>query len=188
MCFLSKKLIHAKWKVCFCFCYTFVTSQTSTSISCTERPTFCINFSEIWQRQTACILITQFPHIWVSETKTRWKTWRRRSHRRRSVRKVVLRNFAKFTGKHLRQSLLFNKVSGLDTSGRQLLSVLCNFGTDHEFYGSTFRRILEKFLAEFFKSPYSWNLEFLGRVFHHDLCKFVYWKHWSSFFRNSFQI
>ena len=28
-----------------------------------------------------------------------------------SVRKALLRNFAKFTGKHLCQSLLFNKVS-----------------------------------------------------------------------------
>ena len=31
----------------------------------------------------------------------------------RSVRKGVLRNFAKFTGKHLWQSLFFNKVAGL---------------------------------------------------------------------------
>ena len=30
-----------------------------------------------------------------------------------SVRKRVLRNFAKFTGKHLRQSLSFNRVAGL---------------------------------------------------------------------------
>ena len=29
------------------------------------------------------------------------------------LRKVVLRNFTKFTGKHLCQSLLFNKVAGL---------------------------------------------------------------------------
>ena len=29
------------------------------------------------------------------------------------MKKSVLRNFAKFTGKHLRQSLFFNKVSGL---------------------------------------------------------------------------
>ena len=28
-------------------------------------------------------------------------------------KKGVLRNFAKFTGKHLRQSLFFNKVAGL---------------------------------------------------------------------------
>ena len=37
----------------------------------------------------------------------------RSSHCRRSVRKGVLRNFAKFTGKYLHQSLFFNKVAGL---------------------------------------------------------------------------
>ena len=37
----------------------------------------------------------------------------RSSHPRCSVKKGVLRNFAKFTGKHLCQSLFFNKVSGL---------------------------------------------------------------------------
>ena len=37
----------------------------------------------------------------------------RSSHQRCSVRKGVLRNFTKFTGKHLRQSLFFNKVAGL---------------------------------------------------------------------------
>ena len=36
----------------------------------------------------------------------------RSSHRRCSVKKGVLRNFAKFTGKHLCQSLFFNKVAG----------------------------------------------------------------------------
>ena len=34
------------------------------------------------------------------------------SRRRCSVRKVFLRNFTKFTGKHLCQSLFFNKVAG----------------------------------------------------------------------------
>ena len=38
---------------------------------------------------------------------------RRSSHRRCSVRKGILRNFTKFTGKHLCQSLFFNKVAGL---------------------------------------------------------------------------
>ena len=33
----------------------------------------------------------------------------RSTHRRCSVRKGVLRNFAKLTGKHLRQSLFYNK-------------------------------------------------------------------------------
>ena len=37
----------------------------------------------------------------------------RSSHRRCSLRKGVLRNYVKFTGKHLCQSLLFNKVAGL---------------------------------------------------------------------------
>ena len=39
--------------------------------------------------------------------------WFRGSHRRCSVRKGVLRNFAEVTGKHLSQSLFFNKVAGL---------------------------------------------------------------------------
>ena len=37
----------------------------------------------------------------------------RSSQRMCSVRKGVLRNFAKFTGKHLCQSLFFNKIAGL---------------------------------------------------------------------------
>ena len=37
----------------------------------------------------------------------------RSSHQRCSVRKGILRNFAKFTGKHLCQSLFLNKVVGL---------------------------------------------------------------------------
>ena len=36
----------------------------------------------------------------------------RSSHRRCSVKKGVLRNFTKFTGKHLCQSLFFSKVAG----------------------------------------------------------------------------
>ena len=38
----------------------------------------------------------------------------RSSHQRCTVRKGVLRNFAKFTGKHLYQVLFFNKVAGSD--------------------------------------------------------------------------
>ena len=34
------------------------------------------------------------------------------SHQRCSIKKGVLRNFAKFTGKHLCQSLFFNEVAG----------------------------------------------------------------------------
>ena len=37
------------------------------------------------------------------------------SHQRCSVKKGVLRNFAKSTGKHLYQSLFFNKIAGAAT-------------------------------------------------------------------------
>ena len=42
-----------------------------------------------------------------------WNRNFRSSHQRCSVRKGVLRNFTKFAGKHLCQSLFFNKVAGL---------------------------------------------------------------------------
>ena len=42
-----------------------------------------------------------------------WNWNFRSSHQRCSVRKGVLRNFTKFIGKHLCQSLIFNKVGGL---------------------------------------------------------------------------
>ena len=48
---------------------------------------------------------SNFPQEWEN---------RRSSHQKCSIRKGVLRNFAKFTEKHLScQSLLFNKVAGL---------------------------------------------------------------------------
>ena len=37
----------------------------------------------------------------------------RSSHQRCAMKKGVLRNFSKFTGKHLCRSLFFNKVAGL---------------------------------------------------------------------------
>ena len=44
----------------------------------------------------------------------------RSSHRRCSVRKGFLRNFAKFTGKHLCQSLFFNKVTACNFIKKRL--------------------------------------------------------------------
>ena len=45
----------------------------------------------------------------------------RTSHQRCSIRKAVLENFAKFTGKHRCQSLSFNKVAGLRSQPATLL-------------------------------------------------------------------
>ena len=49
----------------------------------------------------------------------------RSSHWSCYLRKGVLRNFAKFTGKHLCQSLFFNKVAGV----RLLGNCFCNLST-----------------------------------------------------------
>ena len=52
----------------------------------------------------------------VAHSAWKWRSWGgriRSSHRRCSVRKDVLRNFAKFAEKHLCQSFFFNKVASL---------------------------------------------------------------------------
>ena len=54
----------------------------------------------------------------------------RNSHRRYSVRKGALRNFTKFTAKHMFQSLFFNKVAGSGTV--VFLRILRNF-YEHQF-------------------------------------------------------
>ena len=47
--------------------------------------------------------------------KIQWRScnWYRSSHQKCSMKKGVLENFLEFTGKHLWQSLFFNKVAGL---------------------------------------------------------------------------
>ena len=44
---------------------------------------------------------------WLNDTRFR------SSHQRCSMQKAVLRNFTTFTGKHMCQTLFFNKVAGL---------------------------------------------------------------------------
>ena len=56
----------------------------------------------------------------------------RSSHRRCSVKKGVLRNFTKFTGKHLCQSIFFNKVAGLSPA-TLLKKILWQRGFSCEF-------------------------------------------------------
>ena len=61
---------------------------------------------------------------------------RSKIHRRCSVRKDVLGNFAKFTGEHLFQSLFFNKVAGKFIKKEALAQVFsCEFC---EIFKSTF--------------------------------------------------
>ena len=65
----------------------------------------------------------QFNSIWFSSANSRSSHWRC------SVKKGVLRNFAKFTGKHLSQSLFFNKVAGLRPAKKETLAQVfsCEF-------------------------------------------------------------
>ena len=69
-------------------------------------------YCQLWTYLTPCssVSIVDFEleislsYIWICTTRS--------SHWRCSVRKCVLINFAKFTRKHLCQSLFFNKVAG----------------------------------------------------------------------------
>ena len=62
---------------------------------------------------------------------------KRSSHQRCSIRKGVLRNFAKFTGKQLYQSLFFNKISGLRPA------TLCKKRLWHRCFPVNFRKFLK---------------------------------------------
>ena len=56
-----------------------------------------------------------FPDSSSNSLQCKWNFWLfpyRSRHLRRSVKKGILRNSAKFTGKHLSQNLFFNKVAG----------------------------------------------------------------------------
>ena len=60
----------------------------------------------------------------------------RSSHRRCSIKKAVLENFAKLAGKHLRQSLFFNKVADLT------LATLWKTGLWYRCFSTNFTKFL----------------------------------------------
>ena len=57
--------------------------------------------------------INSFFYFVVTRVESLVQQTYRSSHRTCSIKKGVLENFTKFTGKHLRQSLFLNKVAGL---------------------------------------------------------------------------
>ena len=78
----------------------------------------------------------------------------RSSHRRCSVGDSVLRNFAKFLGKHLCQSLFFNQVTGLrkkETDTGVFRWTLRNFQEHLEIFKNTF-------LTEHLWTTASWEI------------------------------
>ena len=96
-----------------------------------------------------------FFKIYKSFTKCKAST-QRSSHRRCSMKKGVLKNFAKFTGKHLCQILFFNKVAGLRPQrrlqpwwlfGRWLLCFVFQVEISYSYITS------HTLFADFFKHP-----------------------------------
>ena len=67
------------------------------------------------------------------------------SHRRCSIKKRIFRNFTTFTGKHLRQSLFFNKVAGLRPK-------TCNF-----IKKETLAQVFYCEFCEIFKNTFSYR-------------------------------
>ena len=94
----------------------------------------------------------------------------RSSHRRCSVKKGVLTNFITFAGKHLRQSLFFDKVAGLSpaTLTKKRLRDKCflvNFVRN--FYENLFYRIRlgDCFLTSNINDKPELNLELMALFF-----------------------
>ena len=89
----------------------------------------------------------------------------RSGHRRCFVRKVVLRNFAKFTGKHLCQSFFFSKVAGLrlTTLLKKRLCLKCFSANFKKFIRTPFSqnasgRLPLDFVSNYNKTNLTWHL------------------------------
>ena len=67
--------------------------------------------NEFLQKNQNAFRIINARHCWTNSDLLRRWIVNRSSHQRYSVRKGVLRNFAKFTGEHLCQSLKFCEIS-----------------------------------------------------------------------------
>ena len=82
----------------------------------------------------------------------------RSSHRRCSIKIDVLKNFANFTGKHLCQSLFFNKVAGLKIVAQVFSCEVCR-----NFPNTFFAENLRKTTSEY--GSFNWEFSFFW-VFH----------------------
>ena len=81
-------------------------------------------------------------------------------HQRCSMKKGALRNFAKFTGKHLCQSLIFNKVAGLRPA------TLLKKRLWHRCFPVNF--------AKFLRTPFLQNTSGRLLLYFHVLAQFLY--------------
>ena len=79
----------------------------------------------------------------------------RSSHQRCSMKKGILKNFSKFTGKHLCHSLIFNKVAGLMSANLLKIrpATLLNKRLQHRCFPVNF----VKFLKSTLSTVYVWT-------------------------------
>ena len=93
----------------------------------------------------------------------------RSSHKRCPVKKAALKNFPKFTGKHLRQSLFFNKVAGFRPATlfkkRLWLAILLKIRLWHRCFPVNFVKFLR---THFLQNPSGW---LLSVVINNRACK-----------------
>ena len=123
ICVTSENLILSDWKV--------------ISLSCNEQVSMVEDFVWLWDGEKNRLLwkctLLYFLHGRC-----------RSSHRRCSIEKGVLKNFAKFTGKYLRQSLFFNKVADLKPA------ILLKKKLRHRCFHVKFAKFLR---TPFFRTP-----------------------------------
>ena len=106
------------------------------------------------------IFFAQWPHQWklkISHLNVR------SSYQRCSIKKGVLRNFAKSTGKHLCQSLFFSKVAGAcnfikkGTLAQEFSSGFCKF-LRTPFVQNTLERLLLECAQGYQQMELPWNV------------------------------
>ena len=92
--------------------------------------------------QKSWLRLRRFWSSWIHDLSQTYLRRSRSCHCRCSVRKGVPRNFAKFSGKHLCQSLFINKVVGLrsatllkkETLAQLFSCQFCKISKEHPFY------------------------------------------------------
>ena len=128
----------------------------------------CDEFNKLFYKQASSIIINIIESFFNKNTSLYWKVSSRASSRssRPDVfcEKDVLRNFAKFTRKHLCQSLFFNKVAGMPATllKKRLL---------HRCFPVNFAKFLR---TPFLKEHLRWLLLIFQSI--------IYWTHLSSYF------
>ena len=128
---------HRKWKTCSslivgilericCFNELFLMALTSTEHLFTEKPLYILFLHNDNLFPATCVKLISLQYYRLYNFPSA-----RSSYWRCSVRIGVRRNFAKFSGKHLWQSLFFNKVAGWGdcfwSFSCLLLKILCLF-------------------------------------------------------------